>query len=80
MPYLDGNNFFSFIVSNFSGTLVGFSFSVRSFDGTTPVFEYAAVGFRVRYVLIPGGVPVAKMPDTFWEDYEAVAEYFGFDP
>lgn len=30
----------------------------------------------IRYVLIPDGVP-AKISSGFWNDYEAVAEYFG---
>lgn len=35
---------------------------------------------EVRYILIPGGIPAGKMSSNFWQDYEAVVEFFGFDP
>ncbi len=75
IPFLYDNDFFYFYAVNSSN--VGLALTVESLDGTTPVFDYAAIGFRVRFVLIPGGVPIGKMQDSFWEDYEAVSSYFG---
>lgn len=49
----------------------------KSVDGTAPVFGYQEDIFHVRYVLIPGGIPVqakADLPD--FSDYQAVKAYY----
>lgn len=40
-----------------------------------PISLLFVVPLEIRYVLVPGGIPSAKMPAGFWEDYEAVTEY-----
>lgn len=56
----------------------GLRISVESLDGTDlREIEYSAdEGTRFRYILVPGGIP-AKIQESFFEDYSAVAEYFG---
>lgn len=50
------------------------TFELESFD-FSPVPEEIG-NWQIRYILIPGGVP-AKMSKDFFEDYNAVKEYFG---
>ena len=45
----------------------------KSTDGSPVDADWIA---QVRYVLIPGGMPL-KIPDGFWEDYDLVRIYFG---
>ncbi len=61
----------------FSGLIV----TVNSLDGTTPVSpSWVNPAYSIRYVLIPGGIPLGKNQN--WENvdknnYEEVAAYLG---
>lgn len=67
--YTFGNN-----VSGFDGIRV----QLETTDGADLTdFQYDSNrGNRFRYILIPGGEQ-SKMPSGFFEDYEAVTEYYG---
>lgn len=75
LPFLQGNDYLYFYALNGHDTLNdGIVFVAESVDYSTPVKEFSNT--EIRYVLIPGGVP-AKMPASFYEDYNAVKEYYG---
>lgn len=70
------------------GGYLDFEFLVVSGDDFSGIHLYAEINegnpdldnltnYQVRYVLIPGGEP-AKIPENLFEDYEAVAKYYGF--
>lgn len=67
--YTFGNN-----VSGFDGIRV----QLETTDGAdlTELQHAAFRGNRFRYILIPGGEQ-SKMPSGFFDDYEAVKEYYG---
>jgi hypothetical protein len=75
LPFLQGNDYLYFYALSGHDTLNdGIVFIAESVDYSTPVNEFSNT--EIRYVLIPDGVP-AKMSANFFEDYEAVAEYYG---
>lgn len=77
LPFFQGNDHLYYYALNGDNTYSdGIILNAESIDGSTPVGDFS--GVEVRYVLIPGGVP-AKMQPDFFKDYEAVAEYYGFN-
>lgn len=74
LPFLQGNDYLYFYALNGHETINdGIVFNAESVDFSTPVNEFSNT--EIRYVLIPGGMP-AKMSDKFFEDYNAVRDYF----
>lgn len=54
----------------------GIQIHVETTDDTITIPDNFFEGHHLRYILIPGGMP-AKLSQDFWENYEAVADYFG---
>lgn len=77
LPFQDGNDFFYYLMINGHETFNdGIVLMVISVDNVNPVWDEYEGNVEVRYVLLPDGIP-AKIADGFFEDYEAVAEFFG---
>jgi len=68
IPFVEMVNSYRFFAYPGSIQLVA-----KSTDGSPVDANWIA---QVRYVLIPGGMPL-KIPDGFWDDYDAVKQYVG---
>lgn len=74
LPYLTASILRFYALNGHETVSDGIVVISESVDSSTPTNEYSNT--EIRYVLIPGGVP-AKMPAGFFEDYDAVKEYYG---
>lgn len=74
MPFVDETTRFDYLLAvNEGAGIEGIAVRYYRTSGTDPLPELDG---QIRYILIPGGVP-AKIPANFFEDYDAVKEYYG---